>query len=47
MSYYDHYQYNGAISTVATIRDFFLLDMELKGKVVLQLSVQYQDSSKF
>ena len=28
-------------------RNFLLLDKELKGKIVLQHSIQYQDSSQF
>ena len=53
MNYYDHFL---GLSTVFVIllsvlvqqdRKFLLLDKELEGKIVLQQSMQYQDSSQF
>ena len=35
------------ISVTQQARKFVLLDKKLKGKTVLQLSLQYQDSSQF
>ena len=54
MNYYDHFLGLSTVyvcvillSVLVQGRKFLLLDKELKGKIVLKKSMQYEDSSQF
>ena len=51
MNYHDHFLDLTSVMLLSVLvqqaRKFLLLDKELKGKIVLQHPVQYQDLSQF